>query len=67
MNEVINVGPMSNREFLETYARDGRVGLSGDVTLVDQAIRAAERHVDEGHRWGHWSHAFLFQDRRLKP
>src|SRR5262249_5833898 len=43
------------------YARPGRVGLSGGLTLVDKAIYRAERHLDEAERWGSWSHAFLFQ------
>jgi hypothetical protein len=56
---------VSNREFLEQYARPGRIGLSGGVTLIDKAICRAERHLDERELWGAWSHAFLFQGRRL--
>lgn len=52
---------LSNREFLERFARPGCVGLSGGMTLVDQAICRAERHLDPRHRWGTWSHAFVFQ------
>jgi hypothetical protein len=55
----------SNREFLERYARAGRIGLSGGVTLIDKAIRRAERHLDKRELWGTWSHAFLFQGQRL--
>ncbi len=55
---------MSNREFLERYAGPGRVGLSGGLTLIDQAICRAERHIDSQARWGSWSHAFLFQGLR---
>ena len=55
---------MSNREFLETYAHPGRVGLSGGVTLIDKAIARAERHIDAAGKWSLWSHAFLFQGRR---
>ncbi len=55
---------VSNREFLERYAGPGRVGLSGGVTLIDQAICRAERHLDSQARWGSWSHAFLFQGLR---
>ncbi len=55
---------VSNQEFLECYARPGCVGLSGGVTLVDKAICRAQRHLDEEHRWGVWSHAFVFQGRR---
>ncbi len=28
----------SNREFLETYARPGRVGLVGGTTLIEKVI-----------------------------
>ena len=56
---------LSNREFLELYARAGRIGLSGGVTLIDKAICRAERHLDERELWGVWSHAFLFQGQRL--
>lgn len=58
---VIPVANLTNREFLERYARPGCVGLSGGITFVDRAIRRAERHLDEQERWSEWSHAFLFQ------
>jgi hypothetical protein len=61
MNQVINVSGLSNREFLETYAHPGRIGLAGGSTLIDKAINRAQRHVDPEKVWGHWSHAFLFQ------
>lgn len=55
---------LSNREFLERYARAGRVGLCGGATPVDLVIRRAQRHMDDAGRWSHWSHAFLFQGAR---
>src|SRR5213594_1051013 len=55
---------LTNREFLERYARAGCIGLSGGVTLIDRAICRAERHLDAEEQWGAWSHAFLFQGRR---
>ena len=61
---VIPVANLSNREFLDRYARPGCVGLSGGITLVDRAIRRAERHLDEQARWSEWSHAFIFQGTR---
>jgi len=64
-NETIVVNGLSNREFLERYARPGRVGLSGGVTLVDKVICRAERHLDEQQRWGAWSHALVFEGRRV--
>ncbi len=64
VNEIIHIPIMSNREFLETYAQAGRVGLIGGTTLIEKAIRRAERHVDTDKRWSLWSHAFLFQGKR---
>lgn len=64
-NEPILITGLTNQEFLERYARPGCIGLSGGVTLVDKAICRAERHLDEHERWGVWSHAFLFQGRRV--
>lgn len=61
----IFVTDLTNQEFLERYARPGGIGLSGGVTLVDKAICRAERHLDPQHRWGLWSHAFVFQGRRV--
>ena len=62
--QTVVVTGLSNREFLERYAGPGRIGLSGGITLIDQAICRAERHLDEGEQWGCWSHAFLFQGQR---
>ena len=63
-NETVVVTGISNQEFLQRYAKAGRVGLTGGVTLVDKAICRAQRHLDEQERWAAWSHAFLFQGQR---
>lgn len=63
-NAIVRVNGMSNREFLECYARPGCIGLSGGVSLIDRAICRAQRHLDEGENWGAWSHAFFFQGKR---
>lgn len=63
-NETVVLTGLSNREFLERYAKSGSIGLSGGVTLVDKAICRAERHVHGKKKWGAWSHAFLFQGQR---
>lgn len=60
-DQAIVVTELTNREFLERYAQAGRIGLSGGVTPVDLAICRAERHLDAQHRWGVWTHAFLFE------
>jgi hypothetical protein len=41
------------------------VGLCGGNTPVDLAIRRAQRHLDAAGQWGVWSHAFLFEGRRV--
>jgi hypothetical protein len=64
-NETIIVSGMSNREFLEKYAHPGRVGLCGGITRIDLAIRHAQRHLHAEHRWSDWSHAFLFEGKRI--
>jgi|ERR1041385_601032 hypothetical protein len=61
MNDVIEVTGVSNREFLERYARPGRIGLSGGTSAIDKAIARAQRHLDDEARWSPWSHAFFFQ------
>ena len=63
-DQTVVVTGLSNREFLELYARPGRIGLSGGITFIDKAICRAERHLDEREQWGSWSHAFLFQGQR---
>jgi hypothetical protein len=63
-NQTIVITGLSNQEFLELYARPGRIGLSGGITLVDKAICRAERHLDADEKWGSWSHAFVFQGQR---
>jgi hypothetical protein len=64
-NQTVVVTGISNREFLEQYAQPGRVGLCGGTTRVDLAIRHAQRRLHAEHRWSDWSHAFLFEGRRI--
>jgi hypothetical protein len=62
--QTVVVTGLSNREFLELHARPGRIGLSGGISFIDQAICRAERHLDVREHWGSWSHAFLFEGQR---
>lgn len=66
MNPLVAVPQMSNREFIETYAKAGRIGLAGGPSLSSMMIQLAERHVDDTKlEPSLWSHAFLFQGRRV--
>ncbi|MGZ5543671.1 MAG: hypothetical protein ACXWIU_03260 [Limisphaerales bacterium] len=64
VNQVITVRDISNRDFLDLYARPGRIGLAGGSTLIDRVIRRAERRVIADGKWSTWSHAFVFGERR---
>src|SRR4051812_7641509 len=64
MNQTITITDLTNEQFLQTYAKPGRIGLAGGRTLLDKALARAQRHVDPDKKWGHWSHAFLFQGTR---
>ncbi len=63
--ETVVVTGMTNEQFLARHAKAGRLGLSGGITLIDKAIRRAQRHLDANKTWSVWSHAFLFQGERL--
>jgi hypothetical protein len=64
-SQTITVTGLTNREFIERYATPGRVGLCGGVTKVDTAIRLAQRQQHPERRWSDWSHAFLFEGKRI--
>src|SRR5438552_13254125 len=59
-NGIVRINGMSNRDFLERYARPGCIGLSGGISLIDRAICRAQRHLDAEENWGMWSHAPIF-------
>lgn len=64
-SQTVVLTELSNQQFLERFARAGRIGLCTGVTLVDKAICRAQRHLDSDKVWGTWSHVFLFQGQRI--
>jgi len=64
VNAVITLRDISNEEFFLKHAAPGRIGLTGGDTLIDRAIRRAERHVCDDGKWSSWSHAFIFGEKR---
>lgn len=56
---------VSNVEFFERYASPGRVGVVGGANVIDLAISAAQQKLGDARKWSSWSHAFIFQGRRV--
>ena len=56
---------LSNEQFVEQHAKEGCIGLAGGNTLVDRAIRRAQRALPGARGDSAWSHAFLFSGRRV--
>jgi len=64
-NETITLQDLSNKEFLDRFARAGRIGLSTGSTFADRAIARAQRHLNADQKWGTWTHAFIFEGTRV--
>jgi hypothetical protein len=65
MSSLVRVAGVPAREFFERHARAGRIGLVGGRSLVDRAIGRAQRPIAAECRSSRWSHAFLFEGRRI--
>jgi hypothetical protein len=61
---VVQAGETSNAAFFDAYAAPGRVGLVGGESLLELAIRRAQRRQVEGGRSSLWGHVFVCQGRR---
>jgi hypothetical protein len=64
-NKLIIHDNVTNREFLETHAAAGRVGLVGASHFIDAPIKRAQRAVRGDSSDSQWSHAFLFEGKRV--
>ena len=56
---------LSNRAFFEAHAQPGRVGLVGLASFLDHRIQRSQRHAHPERLASLWSHAFLFEGKRL--
>lgn len=63
--ETFLLNGLTNQEFFEAHARPGRIGLVGGVELINRLIRRSQRHIIDGETYSPWSHAFVFQGRRI--
>lgn len=50
---------MTNKEFFETYAKPGTIGLVGGTALIDKGIRKAQKILTSDKQESLWSHAFI--------
>ncbi len=64
MLHPFTVTGISNREFIQTYAAPGRIGLAGGADVVSRLIKIAQRQLNNAHESSLWSHAFVFQGTR---
>src|SRR6185295_5991165 len=62
---IHRVTGMSNKDFLEKYAKPGCVGLFGGSSAVDRAIRVGQREMDDEARPSLWSHVAVFEGERV--
>ncbi|KAF0243116.1 MAG: Uncharacterized protein FD167_3805 [bacterium] len=65
LNKLHIIQDLSNQEFLQNYALAGRVGLVGASHFFDVGIKRAQRAINPNKLDSQWSHAFLFQGKRL--
>jgi len=64
-NRLVIVSDITNRQFLETYAAPGRVGLVGASHFIDISIKRAQRSLRADRSDSQWTHAFLFEGIRI--
>lgn len=65
MSRPTLVSDLAPRAFFERHARAGRIGLIGGSTFGSRAIGHAQRPIAADRKKSRWSHAFLFQGRRV--
>jgi len=51
---------ISNKEFIETYAKPGCIGLVGADTVIDNSIKKMQKYITADGKQSLWSHAFLY-------
>ena len=65
MPETIVIEGLSNAEFFERFAQPGRIGLVGGTHITDRLISRAQSALRATRTASDWSHAFVFQGRRV--
>lgn len=58
--EIINTKGLSNKAFVEKYAKPGAIGLVGADNIIDNSIKKAQKLITSDGKSSLWSHAFIF-------
>lgn len=58
--EIINIKELSNKQFVEKYAKPGAIGLVGADNIIDNSIKKAQKLITSDGKSSLWSHAFIF-------
>ena len=60
--QIIN--DISNKDFIETYAKPGCIGLVGADTPIDNSIKKMQKYITADGKSSLWSHAFIYSGLR---
>lgn len=55
---------ISNKDFIETYAKPGCIGLVGADTPIDNSIKKMQKYITADGKSSLWSHAFIYSGLR---
>lgn len=58
--EIITAKGLSNKQFVEKYAKPGCIGLVGADNPIDNSIKKAQKFITADGKNSLWSHAFIF-------
>jgi hypothetical protein len=58
--EIITVKGLTNKQFVEKYAKPGCIGLVGADNPIDNSIKKAQKLITADGKNSLWSHAFIF-------
>ncbi len=58
--EILNIKGLTNKQFVEKYAKPGCIGLVGADNVIDNSIKKAQKFITADGKFSLWSHAFMF-------
>jgi hypothetical protein len=61
---IETIKDISNREFIERYAKPGCIGLVGADTPIDNSIKKMQKYITADGTSSLWSHAFIYSSKR---